>query len=126
MKPKHSKKVLYIIMGTISLILAYFGIVMPGVPGIPFILLTAFFYFRSSEKLSNWVMKQKIFAKVINEYKDKKEFPMRLKVFVVVNLWVTIFFAEWLLVKNIYGHILVIGSGIIVSILIFRLKKIDL
>ena len=44
-------KVLLIVLGTLSLCVGIIGIVVPGLPTTPFVLLTAGLYIKSSDKL---------------------------------------------------------------------------
>ena len=48
------KKILYIIIGCISLGLGIIGVIVPILPTVPFVLLAAFCFARSSERLNGW------------------------------------------------------------------------
>jgi uncharacterized membrane protein YbaN (DUF454 family) len=117
------KKTLFLIFGTISLVLAYIGVIFPGIPGIPFILLTAWFYVRSSDKMYNWILNHRVFGKLLDKFSQKEKVPLGFKLFVVSQLWVSITVSLIWLIHNIYFQILTIIVGIIVSIVIFRMKK---
>jgi len=110
-------------LGTLSLLLAYVGIIMPGIPGIPFILLTAFFYIRSSDTMYRWIMKQKVFATVIEQYKKHKTIPLRVKILIVVNFWVSIAVTQIWFIDALYLSIIVYAIGVICSVLFFILVK---
>ena len=45
------KKILYMMIGCISLVLGIVGVVLPILPTVPFVLLAAFCFARSSERL---------------------------------------------------------------------------
>ena len=45
------KKILYILIGCISLGLGIIGVILPILPTVPFVLLAAFCFARSSERL---------------------------------------------------------------------------
>lgn len=62
------KKIMYITIGTISLGLAYVGVVMPFIPFTPFLLLTAFCYGRSSEKLDKWFKETKLYKENLESF----------------------------------------------------------
>ncbi len=120
------KKRLYFVLGLFSLVLAYIGVIMPGIPGTPFILLTAFFFFKSSDKMYNWLMSKKLFARIIHEFSKKERIPLKLKLFVIIQLWISISVAEIWFVEDIYLQIIIIVIGIICSFLILKVKKIGL
>lgn len=48
------KKIVYIIGGCMGVGLGAIGAVVPMIPAFPFLLLAAFCFGRSSEKLNNW------------------------------------------------------------------------
>ncbi len=56
-KKKNLKKAMFFSFGIISLGLAYLGIILPRFPGTPFILLTAFFFIRSSDRMYGYPRK---------------------------------------------------------------------
>ena len=49
------KKILYIMIGCISLGLGIIGVILPILPTIPFVLLAAFCFARSSERIE-WLV----------------------------------------------------------------------
>ena len=64
-------KVLLIILGTIFLGLGILGIFIPGLPTTPFLLLTAALYLRSSQRLYQKLISNKILGKYIQNYTEK-------------------------------------------------------
>ena len=122
-KTSKIKKSLFLIFGTISLVLAYIGVIMPGIPGIPFILLTAWFYVRSSDKMYNWILNHRVFGKLLNKFSQKETVPLGFKIFVVSQLWVSVTVTLIWFVHNIYFQIPIVIIGIIASIVVFRMKK---
>ncbi len=105
------KKALFVCLGLTFLVLAYFGIIMPGVPAIPFILLALFFFANGSEKLHGWMLRQKIIAKIVSKTNTKKG-SVGFKAFVISQLWVSIIVAENIFVTNVYYGILLIVAGV--------------
>ncbi|MDR2823760.1 MAG: YbaN family protein, partial [Prevotellaceae bacterium] len=56
-------KYLLIVLGVISLAWGVLGIFLPLLPTTPFLLLSAFLFARSSEKLHSWLLNHKILGK---------------------------------------------------------------
>lgn len=125
-KKNKYQKLIFFIIATVCLVLAYIGIAMPGIPGTPFILLTAYFYLRSSDRMYHWLLKQKLFAKLINEFKKRETIPLKLKIGVLIPFWISIIVAEFIFVKNTWTGIGLAFAAILLSVLVLRLKKIDL
>ena len=69
MEDKKSKyliiRILLIILGSIFVAIGAIGILVPGLPTTPFMILAAACYIRSSNKLYNWLIKNKLFGKHI-------------------------------------------------------------
>lgn len=114
---------MYFVLGSLSLVMAYVGVALPGVPGIPFILLTAFFYVRSSDKMYHWVLKHRLFGRMIREFQKHKTVPLGFKILVISQLWVSIIVAQIWFLEQMWIRILVVVSGLGVSIVAARWKE---
>ena len=55
------RKILYIIIGCISLGLGIIGVILPILPTVPFVLLAAFCFAKSSERLDGWFKNTKLY-----------------------------------------------------------------
>ncbi|MFT3738556.1 MAG: YbaN family protein [Breznakibacter sp.] len=62
-------KLIWIILGTVSLALGVIGIVVPGLPTTPFLLLTAILYLNGSSRLHNWLLNHKVFGHYLRNWK---------------------------------------------------------
>ena len=118
---KQILRVLYIILGTCFLILGLIGILLPGLPTTPFLLLTAFFYIRSSKKLYSWLLNHKFLRKYIYDFVEHKSMPLNSKIFAILMMIVmvslsVIFFIETVLWKMIVAGLGIIGIMVVLSI----------
>ena len=57
-------KVIWIVLGTICLILGSIGIILPILPTVPFFLATLFCYGNSSETLKQWFINTRVYKKI--------------------------------------------------------------
>lgn len=73
------KKVFFVLLGSISLALGVVGIVLPILPTVPFFLLTAFCYAKSSERLHSWFLGTVLYKKYIGSYMERKGMTLRAK-----------------------------------------------
>ena len=93
LKKNRIARALLIVAGTISLVFALIGIVMPVLPTTPFLLLTVACYCRSSERLYRWLINNKWFGEYIRNYQEGNGISLKTKVFALVVLWTTIILA---------------------------------
>lgn len=108
--------------GTFTLFLGIIGIVIPILPTTPFLLLTAAAYAKSSNRFYNWLLNNRILGMYIKNYKEGKGMPVKLKIFTISILWITISISLVFLAHIVWLQILLIGIAIVVSIHIIRIK----
>ena len=84
------KKLIYIIVGCIGLALGAVGAVMPLMPAFPFLLLAAFCFSRSSDRLDAWFKNSKLYRDNLADYVRGEGMPKAAKIRVM--LLVTVLF----------------------------------
>jgi len=84
------KKIIYIILGFITLFLGIIGIIIPLLPTTPFLLLTGFFFLKGSDKLYNWLINHKIFGPYLYNYITYRSVSKRSKIIAISLIWITI------------------------------------
>jgi len=115
------KKFLLMTAGIISVCLGILGILLPVLPTTPFLLLAAFLFAKSSDKLHKWLLTNKLFGNYIKNYIDGKGIPLSTKVMSIVFLWITISISIYF-VDIIYVRIIILLVAISVTIHILLTK----
>ena len=59
------KKVFLVILGCLGLGLGALGAVLPLLPAFPFLMLAAFCFAKSSEKLHNWFISTRLYKRIL-------------------------------------------------------------
>jgi uncharacterized protein len=108
-------KVLFIVLGTLSLCVGIIGVVVPGLPTTPFILLTAGLYIKSSDKLYQKLITNRFIGSYILKFRTNKGMTLKTKLFAIGTMWIMIllsciFFIDPLLTKLIVSVIGLIGT----------------
>lgn len=80
------KKMLYIILGCIGVGLGAVGAVVPMLPAFPFLMLAAFCFARSSEKLNNWFINTKLYKDNLADYVAGRGMTMKTKVRIMITV----------------------------------------
>ncbi len=94
---------------------------LPVLPTTPFLLLSAFCYARSSEKMLKLILENKILGKYIYNYMNNKAIDKKSKIVALIFLWCTLSISIYFM-ENIYIRILLLVVGIGVSIHLLMLK----
>lgn len=78
------KKAFFIVLGCLSLVLGAVGAVLPILPTVPFLMLAAFCFAKSSEKLHNWFISTKLYKKNLESFVQGKGMAMKTKIRIMV------------------------------------------
>lgn len=114
--PNKFIKGLLIIAGMVLVGLGILGIFLPLLPTTPFLLLAAVCYAKSSRRFYNWLLGNKWFGKYIKNYREGKGIPLKIKIFSISLLWLTILFSAIFIVNILFVRIILIMIAIGVSI----------
>ncbi len=101
------KKLLWIVLGSFFVGIGYIGIFVPGLPTTIFLILAAGCYIRSSKKLYNWLINNKIFGKYIKDYYDGKGMPLKSKILAISMIIIFCSFAVTFAIKPMWIDIIV-------------------
>jgi uncharacterized membrane protein YbaN (DUF454 family) len=76
----------WLIVGFVALALGALGIALPLLPTTPFILVAAFAFAQSSEKLHQWLLDHNVFGPLIDNWQRHGAISRRAKVLSVVSM----------------------------------------
>ncbi|MBQ5332607.1 MAG: YbaN family protein [Oscillospiraceae bacterium] len=82
------KKVIYVIVGCIGLGLGALGAVLPLLPAFPFLMLAAFCFARSSEKLDSWFRSTKLYKNNLESFVQGRGMTKKTKVKIMITVTV--------------------------------------
>ena len=82
------KKILLVIIGCIGVGLGALGVVLPILPTVPFLLLAAFCFARSSERLNNWFTGTKLYKNNLESYVKGEGMTRKTKIKIMVTVTV--------------------------------------
>ncbi|WP_298651532.1 YbaN family protein [uncultured Proteiniphilum sp.] len=111
-------RALYIIGGTVSLALAILGIVLPGLPVTPLALLSAFLYAKSSPRLYNWLLNNKVLGPRIKNYQRRKGITRKGKLGVLAFMTIMVLFSSFVVAGAGTLRWVILSLGIIGCIVV--------
>ena len=112
-------------VGSIALLLALIGIVVPGLPSTPFVLVAAACYARASARFYSWLVHNPTFGPLIREWRLHRSIPWRIKIVAVTTMSLTICLSIWTLAGKpwLQGMLALIGTA--TGIWLWRLPSRD-
>lgn len=84
------RKILYITLGILSIILGIIGIFVPGLPTTPFLLLSSWLFYKSSQKLHDRLHRSRWLGKYIRQYESKQGISIASKLISILCMWIMI------------------------------------
>jgi len=109
------------LLGLISLGLGIVGAFLPLLPTVPFVLLSAFLFARSSDRLHNWLITHKIFGQLIRDYHEDRGITIQGKVAAISMMWISNIISIALIINNILW-LQILMSIITLSVTIYILQ----
>lgn len=100
------RKILYIMIGCISLGLGIIGVILPILPTIPFVFLAAFCFAKSSERLDGWFKNTKLYRE--NNIKNGMTKRVKIRIMCSVTLLMSIGFIMMGLKDIVVGNIVLL------------------
>lgn len=116
------KKLFYLSLGTTFLGIGAVGIVLPILPTTPFVLVSVFFFGKSSKRAERWVYNNRYFGSYIDNYRTNKGVPLDVKLKSITFLWVMLIISAVFFSSNWYIPIILVIVGIAVTLHIALLK----
>lgn len=80
------KKFLYFTLGCLCIVMAYIGVITPGIPYSPFVVAAAFCFARSSERAHRWIMTHPVFGPFLTNWSERRVFPQRMKYLMIAMM----------------------------------------
>jgi hypothetical protein len=105
-------------LGTIFLALGAIGVVVPGLPTTPFLLLAAAFYVRSSERLYSWLLNHKVFGKIVRDFRETRSISIRTKLISTGTMWAMIVISICLFIDNLAVEITISALGAVGTVVL--------
>jgi len=105
-------------LGTIFLALGAIGVVVPGLPTTPFLLLAAALYVRSSERLYSWLLNHKVFGKIVRDFRETRSISIRTKLISTGTMWAMIVISICLFIDNLAVEITISALGAVGTVVL--------
>lgn len=114
-------RLLLIMSGLLCVGLAILGVFLPVLPTVPFLLLAAACFARSSEKFHSWLLEHPQLGPMIGDYLAGQGIPLRAKITSIVLIWISISVSSLVLIQLFWIKAFLIAIGLCLTIYLLRL-----
>jgi hypothetical protein len=123
--PSMVVRMVLLVCGSIALLLGIIGIVVPGLPTTPFILVAAACYARASERFYHWLLKNPTFGPLIAEWRRHHSIPYRIKRLAITLMSLTISVSIWTMADKPWLQVMLAAIGLATAIWLWRIPSRD-
>ena len=119
MSMKRAKQAVYLIIGTLALVLGAIGLFLPVLPTTPFVILAAACYLRSSKRMHAWILQSRLFGETIENFQAGRGLKRATKIRALVLMWATISISAFFFVDQLIfrGAMFLVAAGVTVYLL---------
>lgn len=111
--------------GVVALVLAVIGIVVPGLPTTPFVLLAGACFVRASPRAHAWLLRNRTFGPMLREWELHHSVPRRVKRVALGAMLLTAALSLWIFAGRPWLQATIVAGVLLGSVVVWRLKSRD-
>lgn len=115
------KKIVFVTLGMFCMVMGVIGIFLPILPTTPLLLLAAFFFLRSSERLYKFLVGHRVLGSYIYSYTEHKAITKSGRIKAITCMWIALIISCYF-IPFLWVKIFVLAIGVGVTIHLSRLK----
>lgn len=100
---------LLVFIGTLALSVGAIGVLVPGLPTTPFVLIAGACYIRSSARLYHWLITNRIFGPVLATWQAERGMTWRTKIITLALVWIMLGSAALFLVESLFMRLVLLS-----------------
>ncbi len=93
-------KIFWLLLGFISLVLGTIGVFLPILPTVPFYLLTAFSFAKSSDRLHTWFLGTRLYKKHLESFVERKSMLLKTKLSIITSVTLLMGFGFFMMARK--------------------------
>jgi hypothetical protein len=107
--------------GSLALLLGLIGVVLPGLPTTPFILLAAACYAKASPRLHRWLLNHRLTGPMLRDWEKHHSLTRRNKTIAVVSMAVMVSVSIWSFRGRVAVQLVLLALGAIGAWVVLRI-----
>ena len=100
-------KLLWLMIGIVSMVLGAIGVVLPVLPTTPFLLLASFCFAKGSDRFNMWFIGTKLYKKHLESFVTSRSMTLKTKLCILLPASAMLILAM-LAMSNIYGRVFIV------------------
>lgn len=100
-------KLLWLMIGIVSMVLGAIGVVLPVLPTTPFLLLASFCFAKGSDRFHKWFIGTKLYKKHLESFVTSRSMTLKTKLCILLPASAMLILAM-LAISNIYGRVFIV------------------
>lgn len=100
-------KLLWLMIGIVSMVLGAIGVVLPVLPTTPFLLLASFCFAKGSDRFHKWFIGTKLYKKHLESFVTGRSMTLKTKLCILLPASAMLILAM-LAMSNIYGRVIIV------------------
>jgi uncharacterized membrane protein YbaN (DUF454 family) len=117
-------RIFFITLGIVCVILAGLGVLLPGLPATPFLLIASYAFARSSKRMHDWLINNKVFGPILSDFLDRKGIRLHIKIISLCMMWGMMFLSVFFLIENDIVKCIAACGAVVGTFAILRFKTI--
>ena len=94
------KRIVYLVVGCLAFVLGTVGVVLPILPTVPFYLLAAFCFAKSSERLHTWFLGTKLYQDNLADFTAGRGMTCKTKARIIITVTLLMGLGFWLMARK--------------------------
>lgn len=100
-------KLLWLMIGIVSMVLGAIGVVLPVLPTTPFLLLASFCFAKGSDRFHKWFIGTKLYKKHLESFVTSRSMTLKTKLCILLPASAMLILAMFAM-SNIYGRVFIV------------------
>ena len=118
----------WFLAGLAFLSVGMIGVVIPGLPTTPIMILAAACFAKSSQRFYDWIIDNKMFGHHVKNYREGRGIPAKSKRVIIPVLWFFVLFAIFVGIPDSlpYAKVATLALALIGTVFILRVPNLEI
>ncbi len=110
-----------VVAGVVCVGLAILGVILPGLPTTPFVLLAAACFAKSSPRLHQRLLAHRYLGPMVRDWESHRSLPLKIKWLSTSLMAVMVSLSAWQLQHRPWAAVAVLALGVVGAVVVWRI-----